>query len=47
MTHKPEFDAKAKKLPQEVKQPAACDTNEHVAKIVHHYGPNAVMRAAP
>jgi len=47
MTHKPEFDAKAKKAPAGVEQPAACDANKHDAKIVHHFGPNAVMRTAP
>jgi hypothetical protein len=47
MKHKLEFDAKAKRPPQGVEQPAACDTNKQEAKIVHHYGPNAVMRSAP
>lgn len=47
MTHKPEFDAKAQKAPEGVVQPVACAASKHDAKVVHHYGPNAVMRAAP
>jgi hypothetical protein len=47
MTHKPEFDTKAKKSSDLDAQPAISDASKHDAKIVHHYGPNAVMRAAP
>lgn len=46
MTHKPEFDAKAKKAPEGAATPAVCDTNKQEAKIVHHYA-NGVMRSAP
>lgn len=47
MTHKPEFDTKAKKASEADVLPAAGDANKHDAKIVHHYGHHTVMRAAP
>jgi|GEM_PF-1246488 len=46
MTHKPEFDAKAQKAaPAAVAEPGASNTaTKQEVKIVHHYGPSAVMR---
>jgi hypothetical protein len=45
MTHKPEFDAKAQKAaPAAVASPGASNTAKQEIKVVHHYGPSAVMR---